>query len=674
METFLSSVLPPPLGKAPSGKGLPRRRLWLGLALVSVLSGLCLWGLSYYERMLAAEARSHVALHAEVHARALSEAIASRLAMLRGLSAFVEAELDGGQGTAQHLNRHFQAFVSPLLGAEPGIRNFSIAPGGVQRWVYPLAGNEKVIGHDLLRDPRPEVAESVRRAMASADIVVTKPYQLRQGGLGIVARMAVRQGGAVWGVSAMVLDIPPLLEAAGLEAGRGPLKSCLVDQDGKVFAGDEAVLGQTPVLSTVQLPGVTWQLAAVPQDGWDQVMREELWRMRLAGWSLTGVLLLVVMALVHREARAALEASEQRFRDLAGVSADWFWELDAHLRVTHYSQRFVREPDAPGWVEGRQFADLAREHMLGGEELGRLLAERRAFRNLRIVWLGPENRQIHLDVSGLPLHDEDGRFMGWRGTGRDANAEMAALAQLQAATEARAAAEAESRAKSAFLAKMSHELRTPLNAILGFADMIVSGVYGEVQPTRYREYAEHIHSSGHHLLQVISDLLDLSLIEAGRMEIKPAPVELDQLVHELATLAGPLAARRRNHFDFSVEGTGPLVMDATRVRQVLLNLLGNACKFTSDGTVRLTARSGDGTVVFRVEDTGIGIAPNEMQNLFREFSQCEAGRAQVGQGAGLGLSITRRLCHLMGGDVVAHSTPGRGSCFTVILPAVCPVV
>lgn len=645
--------------------GIPAR---IGLGIAALLLALCATGVSIYERALVAEARHRSVLHLETHARAFNEVLANRLGLLRGLGAFIETELDDGANL--RLGERFVSFSRPLLASQLGIRNFSLAPGAVQRWVYPLDGNAIVAGHDLLNDSRPDVAAGVRRALDSHDIVIGGPYQLRQGGQGLVARLAVRHRGAVWGLAAMVLDLPPLLKASGIADGHDGLVTALVDQDGRLIAGSGDVLAQDPVATTVALPQAAWQLLAVPRVGWRESIATELWHVRLAGWGVTGALVLAVLMAIRRQTRAALLASERRFRDLAGVSADWFWEMDADLRLTYCFGAEGQQDLSP--LVGLSFGTLAERHLHSAGELAQLLAGRSTFRNRRIVWRRSTGRYLHLDVSGLPLFDRWGRFTGYRGTCRDATAERAAMAELEAATEARAAAEAESRAKSAFLAKMSHELRTPLNAILGFSDAIVSEVFGPVQPTRYRDYAEYIFNSGKHLLEVIGDLLDLSLIEAGKLDIKPQVVGLRELVYEVVGLARPLAARRHNRFDFSLDGDALLVIDPTRVRQVLLNVLGNACKFTSDGLVRLDASMRDGKVVFRVQDTGIGIAPEDMDKLFLEFSRLDGGKAADGQGTGLGLSICRRLCHLMGGEITVESTPGSGSCFTVTLPSLGP--
>jgi signal transduction histidine kinase/CheY-like chemotaxis protein len=235
---------------------------------------------------------------------------------------------------------------------------------------------------------------------------------------------------------------------------------------------------------------------------------------------------------------------------------------------------------------------------------------------------------------------------------------------------AKGAAEQANQAKSRFLANMSHELRTPLNAILGFAQIL--GRDAELSE-RNRERLRVIRSSGDHLLGLIDDVLDLAKVEAGRIELRPTPFSLPDLLRDLEAAFGPRAAERGIRLDVSTEGVlhDSALGDAGRLRQVLDNLLSNALKFTREGSVRLSVRAGaDARCRFEVADTGAGIRAEDLGRLFRPFEQAADGRPPE-PGAGLGLSIAQRLVELMGGRIEAESTPGRGSRFRfeIALPA-----
>jgi signal transduction histidine kinase/ActR/RegA family two-component response regulator len=241
------------------------------------------------------------------------------------------------------------------------------------------------------------------------------------------------------------------------------------------------------------------------------------------------------------------------------------------------------------------------------------------------------------------------------------------LAQLRERNEALVEA---SEHKSRFLATMSHELRTPLNAIIGYSEMLQEDAEDQGEQSKVEDL-QKIKLSGQHLLGLINDVLDLSKIEAGRMEFVEDHCLVPALLDDVATVARPLADKRRNRLLVECAATdGELHTDITKVRQILLNLLSNAAKFTEAGTITLSARSSpDGQLMeFAVRDTGIGLTEEQLDRLFKEFSQAEASTSRRYGGTGLGLALSRRLARALGGDVTVTSTPGVGSTFTLGLP------
>jgi GAF domain-containing protein/CheY-like chemotaxis protein len=225
--------------------------------------------------------------------------------------------------------------------------------------------------------------------------------------------------------------------------------------------------------------------------------------------------------------------------------------------------------------------------------------------------------------------------------------------------------------KSQFLASMSHELRTPLNAIIGLTEMMV-GNAARFGTEKAQEPLKRVHAAGTHLLGLINQVLDLSKIEAGKLELSPENVSLAPLIDEVIGTAGQLAKQNGNRLVAECQDSlGSLHVDPMRLRQILLNLLSNACKFTKQGEVKLAARrvaDGRNWVEFAVSDTGIGMTQEQLGKLFQEFSQAEASTAKRYGGTGLGLAITRKLARMMGGDVTVTSEQGKGSVFTVRLP------
>jgi signal transduction histidine kinase len=226
------------------------------------------------------------------------------------------------------------------------------------------------------------------------------------------------------------------------------------------------------------------------------------------------------------------------------------------------------------------------------------------------------------------------------------------------------------RAKSQFLANMSHELRTPLNAIIGFSALLAEGVPGPLT-AKQRRHVGHIQTSGQHLLAVINDILDLSKVEAGKMTLTLQPVDLGQVVQESLTLVRGEAAAKGLRLEAAVPADLPPVLaDRIRLKQILSNLLSNAVKFTPEaGAVTVGARAAEEGLAIWVQDTGVGIAPEDQERIFREFEQADNSLGRQHQGAGLGLALTRKLVELHGGRVWVESAPGQGSAFTFTLPA-----
>jgi PAS domain S-box-containing protein len=227
-----------------------------------------------------------------------------------------------------------------------------------------------------------------------------------------------------------------------------------------------------------------------------------------------------------------------------------------------------------------------------------------------------------------------------------------------------------SRLKSEFLANMSHELRTPLNAIIGFAELLYDGQVTPDMP-QFKEFVHDILTSGQHLLQLINDVLDLSKVEAGRLEFHPETTDLSRAIGDSIGVLRTLAAQKRLTITLDVDpAIGEVVVDRARLKQVLYNYLSNAIKFTPDGGRVAVIAAPEGADRFRVsvQDTGIGIGPADLQRLFIEFNQLEAGAAKKHQGTGLGLALTRRLIEAQGGTVGVESVPGKGSTFYAVLP------
>jgi len=309
------------------------------------------------------------------------------------------------------------------------------------------------------------------------------------------------------------------------------------------------------------------------------------------------------------------------------------------------------------------------------EELDATLGRGETWRGT-IISQASDGRHVHMDSRITPIINSEGVMTHHMGVKRDISDRLArreALLEANRALEqARDTAVAASRAKSEFLANMSHELRTPLNAILGYSEMMLEDC--DDGDSQVKKDLLRIRRAGSHLLELINDVLDISKIEANRIELAPESVSLMELAEGVSSTITPLAMKNNNRFVVDCPpGLGLIYVDRTRLRQIVLNLLSNACKFTSEGEVRLTIKSvdrdGDPWIEISVKDTGIGISEEEQAKLFRPFVQADSSTTRKFGGTGLGLVISKRLVDMMQGEITLESEPGKGATFTVCLPA-----
>lgn len=416
--------------------------------------------------------------------------------------------------------------------------------------------------------------------------------------------------------------------------------------------------------------GKTLDLPARRKDGREISVELCLSAMRLSGeWHAVGI----VRDVTERKRREqALHDSEEKFRQLAENIRDVFFVLEPEtLRTIYTSPGFERI-----WGRSRDIlyenpgAWQEAVHPEDRERIGKIAAERSRGWPVRFEYRihTPDGTEKWIRSRSFPVQDSQGNLIRIVGIAEEFTEQKHYEQEL---IRAREAAEAANRAKSVFLATMSHELRTPLNAILGFAELLeleMSDRGLEQWLTDIRK----IRRAGNHLLDLISDVLDLSKIEAGRMELHPVAFDMKALMLEVLSSVESLAAKNSVEIRMRCD-EAQVYADRLRVRQCVFNLVGNACKFTHDGEVTVTGSYESGPdrawYTVRVADTGIGIGPDDLGRLFSEFTQLDGSTNRKYGGSGLGLAISRRLSRLMGGDISVESELGAGSVFTFGFPA-----
>ena len=278
--------------------------------------------------------------------------------------------------------------------------------------------------------------------------------------------------------------------------------------------------------------------------------------------------------------------------------------------------------------------------------------------DVSLIWISESCREIRA---------ANGALLYYEGTVEDITHRKHAEADLMAAREE---AEQASQAKSLFLAKMSHELRTPLNAVLGFSEILSDELFGPLGDKRYKEFAQDIHGSGQHLLDIINDILDLTKVEAGQLQLDDQLIDLDDLLHTCERLMAKAAAGGDVQLVVESRAVGAVLRaDPIRLKQILLNLLSNAVKFTPAGhRVEMVARREENAFVIEVQDTGIGMTPEDVVKALQPFQQVDNSFSRRHEGTGLGLPLTKSLVELHGGTLTIQSTPSIGTTVAVRLP------
>ncbi|RMA41239.1 ATP-binding protein [Rhodophyticola porphyridii] len=609
---------------------------------------------------------------------ALERAINEKILITEGIMAAFASRPDMSQ-------REFERVTSQLIRNVENVINVAAAPDLVIEYVYPFAQNQAALGLDLRE--RADLMDAVERSIATGETIIDGPIDLVQGGRGFVTRSAVfgyysnSFENQFWGVVSLVIDADGLFETAGLAVENLDLAYVVQDRDGRILSGSSEVLFMEPVSTSVIAPGVNWILSMVPSDGWPggPPDRYQIWFIVLALAALVMVLMRIFQWVVDRK-----DAAETQLSEAIEALDDAFALYDKSSRLIMCNQRYkaLYPTSAELMVPGTRFEDILRR----GVETGQYPLSK----GREEEWIAERVAAQRNPGEMLEIKLSDGRWLRVVERATPSGSVAGLRVDITELKEAVARSEAANAAKTEFLNTVSHELRTPLTVVLGYNAFLkkpdslpnfkktqnrlaikdFDGAQESLESFKadLEKFSRQIDVSGRQLMGLISGILDMAAIDEGTLQLHSDRLELEPIVDELVEQFH-LAASKKG-IDIIVEtGAHEVLADPLRLRQILLNLIGNAVKFTDSGTVTVRTGSDSGKTWVEVEDTGCGIAPDQIDQIFERFVQVDASNSRKHDGVGLGLPIAKHLAELHGGTIKVRSVEGQGSVFRVELEA-----
>ncbi|MGC1502626.1 MAG: ATP-binding protein [Sulfitobacter sp.] len=572
----------------------------------------------------------------------------------------------------------------------PDVKFVAAAPDLVVSMVFPKTGNEKTLGLDY--NDRPEYLPMIEAALRSGDSVMNGPIELLAGGRGLILRTPVLTLNASgqrdpWGILSAVLDYDMFFNNMGIseyEENYDILihnKSVEFNQNGEVLLGDGSVLAKDPVFLNLNLPFGTWELAAITDGGWPPHLPNHI--TRIISYSLVILASVIAFGLVLRLYTKRREADRMLSVGIEALEHG-FVMFDADRRLVAFNKRYKEIAGGSGMVRiGARYEDIVKANLRLG-----LIPD--AIGN-EDEWYEQWSQRLDIEVTDNEQILADGTFIRAYDRSMDCGAVVGLRIDVSDLKIAQREAEAANRAKTEFMGVLSHELRTPLTIILGHArlaqNIVKMPVYAklvaeiekhpeisaELMPMlddvvkKFSTMTQSIENSGNQLYTLISEILDFAKIESGTLAMDFNQTTVPKIVESVVEQMRPMVENKGLSLEVSTVNCD-INVDAKRIQQVLINLIGNASKFTEQGTITVTTTASNGAVSFQVKDTGIGIPEDEIENVFEAFHQVDSTSTRKHNGTGLGLAISRDIAIAHKGELTAQSVIGKGSTFTMTLP------
>jgi signal transduction histidine kinase/CheY-like chemotaxis protein/sensor domain CHASE-containing protein len=641
-----------------------------------------------------------------LYGKSLQNNLSQRTELLKGLNSFVELQMKSYGVVSRE---DFQIFASGMFSRSNGVRIIILSPDGINKYVYPPYGFEKLIDRNIFEDEYEQPRADIQKAIQTYQTSITGPFIFYNGDKLIGAQQAVYQEDGLWGIATIMIDYPKLLVDSGISEASNILNLSIREKNGKVFYGDADVFNNSPVLFDLDINGNTWTLGGIPQNGWEQTVHTPM--LTFSYLSLAGIFLIcvVVFVITNRQiyltnavqrrtveielTRSSLQEEHDLLEQVMATSPAGIILCDLNGIIVFYNQRAkeilkdfdleTHENNIHLW----KYTTLDGKPVEGIESPFEYVLHHELPVYGRLVRLeGDAGFSIPLFVNSAPSFDTKGVLSGVVFAMEDITEQQKAdeilrkyAQELSQRVEERTAAltlanaqlERAARLKDEFLANVSHELRTPLSGILGLSEALQCGVYGSLTD-KQNSTVHNIEESGRNLLTLINELLDLSKIEAGKFELELRKVSVPDLIQSCVRLLKQPIQKKKQKLILELDPEIDIVVaDERRLKQILVNLLGNANKFTPENEelgIVVKGYPEAGCLKFVVWDHGIGFKVEDSKALFQPFVQLDSGLSRRYGGTGLGLPLVLRLVELHGGGIQVDSEPGKGSRFIISLP------
>ncbi|HKK86823.1 MAG TPA: ATP-binding protein [Roseovarius sp.] len=636
---------------------------------------------------LLADARQEAIQDTESHAEMAGRSLQRQLIQFDVIAQAIRAVIERQPNLSQS---EYQDLVAPLVEPSPSVINVGLSSGYIVDRIYPLEGNKPVLGVDYRN--LPSQIDGIDHVLKSGITTLVGPIDLVQGGTAFIQRSAYFVEGdgtdasPSSGVISVIIDREKLLSQTLKDHGAEHLDIAIRKLDSNsnpagLLYGNADVFDQGPVLRSLPIGSKAWQIGLVPSDGWPKEVNAStlVWALSAVTCSVIGFLLLALWTmykskrLVENQLRSAINSIDDGFA---------LYDQDDRLVFANdkYASYYNLTHDAI--FPGNTFENILRAGLKAGQYSDAIGREEE--------WL-KERLAAHRNPTE-PVEQKlaDGRWLKVAETRSPEGNTVGFRVDVTELKQAQERAEAANQAKNNFLNIISHELRTPLTSVIGYArfleNLSVLRSYKALEQamtpgcaveTRKRALAElhsevasmsnRITTSSDHLLNLINDILDRAQLEAEKIKLHPEPLDLKDLVKTVTTGLEIKAAEKGLTLQTDVAAV-PMVADPKRLRQALINVVGNAIKFTESGGIHISSEQDESHVRITVRDTGCGISAEDFEQIFDQFVQVDASVTRRNSGTGLGLAITREIIALHGGTIDVESNLGRGSTFTISIP------